>query len=58
MSEHRTWWTVRDLADHYRISVRTIYAEIETARLAAHRLAGLVVRRKLMGRSESNRQPD
>jgi hypothetical protein len=40
MSEHRTWWTVRELADHYRISVRTIYAEIELGRLVAHRFGG------------------
>src|SRR5262245_66680217 len=41
VTEHRAWWTVRELADHYRVSVRTIYAEIETGRLVAHRFGGV-----------------
>src|SRR5262245_18978069 len=41
MSEHRTWWTVRDIANHYRIRVRTMYAEIEAGRLVAHRFGGV-----------------
>jgi hypothetical protein len=40
MSDHRAWWTVWDLADHYRISVRTVYLEIERGRLVAHRFGG------------------
>lgn len=40
MNVIRAWWTARELAEHYSMSVRTIYAEIETGRLPSHRFGG------------------
>lgn len=37
MAHDRAWWTVRQLAAHYGLSVRSVYDMIEHGRLAAHR---------------------
>lgn len=37
MAHDRAWWTVRQLAVHYGLSVRSVYDMIEHGQLAAHR---------------------
>lgn len=34
------WWTVTQLADHYGLAARTIYAAIARGELVAHRFGG------------------
>lgn len=36
----KRWWTAKDLAIHYGISVRTIYDAIAAHRLLVHRFGG------------------
>ena len=35
--KHKAWWTVRQLAEHYGISPRSVYDAIAAGDLAAHR---------------------
>lgn len=37
MSDTRGWWTVRQIALHYGLSVRSVYDMIDRGQLAAHR---------------------
>lgn len=34
----RHWWTVREVAEHYAMSVRSIYDAISGGKLAVHRI--------------------
>ncbi|MCY2964020.1 MAG: helix-turn-helix domain-containing protein [Planctomycetota bacterium] len=36
-NEEKRWWTVRQLAAHYGVSVRSVYVAIDAGRLLAHR---------------------
>ncbi|QDV71866.1 helix-turn-helix domain-containing protein [Botrimarina mediterranea] len=39
-AEGRAWWTVAELAKHYGLSERTVYAAIERGDLTEHRFGG------------------
>lgn len=36
-TQHREWWTVRQLATHYGLSTRSVYDAIAAGDLVAHR---------------------
>ena len=36
-NEEKRWWTVRQVAAHYGVSVRSVYQAIDAGRLVAHR---------------------